>query len=117
MIHTITIPDWLPPTLNQIMRGKLRTRMQLCRQCHKTIRSYGLAQKIPRATAKRRLTIKLTFGPGKRMCDPDSPLKAVADALVRAGLLRGDRYNDVEHMPVVFNRGPKSATILVLEDT
>jgi hypothetical protein len=62
------------------------------------------------------LTIELTFAVSRPRADVDAYFKATCDSLVLCGVLRDDRYEDLELAPVVFHRGERPHTRLILED-
>jgi hypothetical protein len=98
-VQRLTIPI-LPPSLNRLMRGKLRTRD---------------AATVP-AAGKRRVSLVLVYPRGRKLHDPDSFFKAVGDGLVRAGLLVDDGPGWVEWGTVRYARGEHESTEIILED-
>jgi hypothetical protein len=51
---------------------------------------YALAQRIPRAAGRRRVSLVITLAPGRRAPDPDVVWKSLLDALTACGLLVDD---------------------------
>lgn len=110
----IVLPGYHPVTLNRLLG------------CHWAIaakrkklwmRAIGLfSAHVPRATGKRRVSLKVTLAPRQRAFDPDAPWKATLDALVRLGLLTDDNRQGVELGLVLFERGTEKATTITLED-
>jgi hypothetical protein len=117
MRQVIHVPDWLPPTTNQLMRGKIRTRIRLGKSCRNMIFAYAFSARIVPAQGKRRVTIRLSLGPGRRGCDVDAPQKAVLDALKHARAIRGDTREWCELAPVEFvEHSAADAITIVVED-
>lgn len=102
-----------PPTLNQLMRGKLRIRMRLSRLWREVVAEHWSG--LP-AAGKRRVGITIVMGPGQRGADPDAYYKGTGDALVACGALRGDSKEWVQWKPVQYRRGEFSETFIELED-
>lgn len=115
MKHTLTIPDFVPTTLNVLMRGRLRVRMQKARADRELIGYYALWSGIPKATGKRRVSLHVTAQKG-RLPDPDGLLKGALDSLVACGLLLDDDAARCELGAVTVVRGAKRETVFILED-
>jgi hypothetical protein len=114
-MHTLTIPNWQPATVNQLLVG-VRGRIRLKKQDRELVGWYARAAGIPRATTPRRVSLRITLGPRQRAADPDAHWKSLLDALVCAGLLVDDSRKWVQLGAVVFERGPARSTAIVLED-
>jgi hypothetical protein len=114
--YSFTVPNYLPPTLNAIMRGHLRTRMKKSRECHDLFGHYFKESGIPKATCKRRVMLKLTLGPRRNTFDVDAPWKGTLDALTACGAILGDRPDQCEITPLQQVRGEQSACEILLED-
>jgi hypothetical protein len=102
-----------PPTLNQLMRGHIRTRIRLGKQFRAVVAGRWRG---PKATGKRRVSIEIVLGPRQRGADPDAFFKAVGDSLVKCGALKDDTRHGVEWGPVTYSRGPEQGTVIILED-
>ena len=115
-VHRLEIPAQ-PPTLNALMRGKLRDRMRLSRQWRDMVTILARYRDgIPPAACKRRVTLTIVLGPRQRGADPDAYQTATADALKSAGLLRDDSRRWVEWAPLRYERGEAPACVIELED-
>lgn len=112
---TLSVP-LPPPTLNSLMRGKRRDRIRLSKEFRRAVGLAALADQIPRATGKRRVTITVILGPRQRGADPDAFFKSTGDALKHAGLLMDDDRHGVEWAPVQYERGEHPACRITLED-
>jgi Holliday junction resolvase RusA-like endonuclease len=114
--YEIVVPNWSPTPLNKLLGCHWGTRSRLKRADADLVAVYAMRAGVPRATGRRRVTLRLTLGPRQRAPDPDSLWKSLLDALVRAGLLVDDDRFGVELGEVTFERGPEPATVIVLED-
>jgi hypothetical protein len=114
--HRIEVPNWLPTPLNRLLGCHWGTRSRLKRADADLVAVYAMRAGVPRATSRRRVTLRLTLGPRQRAPDPDALWKSLLDGLVRAGLLVDDNYQGVELGEVIFERGPEQSTRIVLED-
>ena len=114
--HELVLPDYHPPTLNQLTRGKRRDRIGLGTEVRQIVGAYCYLQKVQLATGKRRVTVVITLGPGQRAADVDAYHKGLLDALRCAGLIRDDSRQWCELAPVQFERGPARKTLIILED-
>jgi hypothetical protein len=113
--YQVTVPGH-PPTLNSLMRGRLRCRMKLGRAWKSVAVKCCRDAGIPPARCKRRVRATVVLGPGQRGADPDAYQKALGDSLKAAGALKDDSRFWVEWWPVDYRRGDSAATVLVLED-
>jgi hypothetical protein len=116
MRHTLTIPDWQPHRLNQLLSCHWATRGRLKRQDREMIGTYALLAGIPKAKGKRRVSLLITLGPRQRGADPDAYWKSLLDALVHAGLLVHDSPKWCDLAPVRFQRGRRRQTAIRIED-
>ncbi len=114
MKHTIMIPGWAPVTLNQLIGRHWRVVARLKKSDRQTVALY--ARDVPRATGKRRVTLRLTLAPRQRATDPDASWKVLLDSLVACGALVNDNRQNVELAPVEFVRGKARVTEIFLED-
>lgn len=114
MTHSLTIPNYLSPSLNQLIHCQWRKRAKLKKECLQLVTVYG--RDIPRATGVRRVSLIFTLAPRNQVRDPDNQWKAVLDALVKCGLLIDDS-REWCHLGAVENkRGKDRQTVVVLED-
>lgn len=116
MKHRIEIPNWLPASVNGLMRMDRHKRNRVLSSDAQMVAGYALQADLPHAAGKRRVT--LTFaapgGRGAKTGDADNRQKSCLDALVKCGALVDDSPAWVE-VVVCCVRGPKSTTI-ELED-
>lgn len=115
-LHVLILPGVLPPTLNQLMRGKIQDRIRLGKSFRNILIARSLQQRIPIATGKRRVTIEVCYAKGQRSADPDAFYKSIGDSLVKAKLLKGDSRHWVEWGRVDYKRGELQHTTIYLED-
>lgn len=116
LVHTLRINGWHPHRLNELLTGHWAARYRRKQEDHAIVALEALAQQIPQAEGKRRISIELILGPRQRGGDPDAYWKSCLDALVGCGLLCDDSRRYVELGPVTFARGPRRATVITLED-
>jgi hypothetical protein len=112
--YTLTIPDYLPVTLNQLL-GHWRRSRRRKRSDREVIWGYWFASGWPRASGRRRVSITLTQVNG-RPRDPDGARKSLLDALVHAGAIVDDSQRWLEEGPVTIEFGARRQTQIVLED-
>jgi hypothetical protein len=113
--YEVEIPDWLPATVNQLLRG-VRQRIRLKQSDRSIMGGYLLRARLPPPSGPRRVSLRLTLGPRDRERDVDSSWKSVLDALVQAGALRGDDVHSCQLGAVEIGRGGRRSTVIVLED-
>jgi hypothetical protein len=116
MIHRLTIENWHPCTTNQLVGWPWPTVYRRKKADQRVVGIEALAQRIPKATCKRRVHLHLLLGPRGRPPDPDSPFKSLLDSLVAAGLLVDDSPKYVELAPMSYERGTRRAAVITLED-
>jgi hypothetical protein len=113
--HEILIPKWHPIPLNKLL-GHWAQRHRLKKTDADLVAGYARQAGVPRATGRRRVSLRLTLGPGQRAADPDAYFKSTLDALTRAGLLVDDNRQGVEIGEVTFERGVEPSTAIGLVD-
>lgn len=117
MKHVVTIPDWLPPRLNQVRGRHWRAEYRAKKQAAEIVGAYAQQASVPRAKGRRRISLTITLGKGHRQPDRDAYDKVLLDALKRAGLILDDSDRGLEgRMEVEFSRGPTNRTEIFLED-
>jgi hypothetical protein len=116
-VYRLEIPGYLPPRLNALTRGRLRTRMGLERECGDRVADAFARSGIPPAECRRRVGLVLTFGPGDREGDVDAYFKGVLDALKKAGAIRDDsrKWCALAGEPEYIRGGVRHTTV-ALED-
>jgi hypothetical protein len=115
-VHEVRIAGAICPTLNALMRGKLRARMALEAGWRAVVAHAATAAGVPRATGKRRVTIRIILGARRRGADPDAFFKASGDALKAAGMLVDDSRKWVEWAPTEYEPGAQDGTVYVIEE-
>ncbi len=110
-VYTFTIPGYLPPRLNEMLRMHWARRSRLQKEADQFVGCYGRG--VPKAAGRRR--VSLTFHGGR--ADPDARLKIVLDALVHSRLLIDDsqEWCQIGEIRNAGRRGDK-ATVVTLED-
>lgn len=103
--HVLTIPNWHPVRLNQLLGCHWARRGRLKRQDRNLVAVYARLGCIPQARGRRRVGLTLTMAPRQRCPDPDCFWKSLNDALVHAGLLVDDGPKWCELGRVRFQRG------------
>lgn len=116
-VWTVSIPLFLPCTLNRLMRLHWAKRhRQLCYEAD-MVYMYGvLLTGVPAATGKRRVTLRLVLAPKDQVRDSDSSEKGIRDHLTKAKLLVDDSPEWLEMAPLEQVRGKSRATVIRLED-
>lgn len=97
-VHEFFIKWWRPATINRLMFTTVWNRIRLQKEAAEMIGWYG--RETPKATGKRRVTILVLMSPRMRPVDADALFKSTLDGLVAAGLLQGDRCENVELAPL-----------------
>lgn len=112
--YTFSFPGHVA-RLNQLL-GDWRRAARLKARDRRIIGLAVLAAGIPRAAAKRRVSLTITLGPRQRGADPDAYFKSTLDSLVHCGMLKDDSRHWCELGPVSYSRGPVAQTTITLED-
>jgi Holliday junction resolvase RusA-like endonuclease len=113
MIYTLTIPDWIPSSVNRLM-SRVSARIRGKQEDRLIVFAAASHTDIPTAIVKRRVSVHM-IAPG-RLPDPDNVLKSLLDSLVAARLLVDDNALWMELGQVKVERGPKRQTVITLED-
>lgn len=114
MTYTITIPNWHPTRLNELLGNHFQAS-RLKKADREMVGIYAFTSEVPHAQGKRRVTLKITLGPGERGGDADAYWKSLLDALVCCGRLVDDNSQQCEIVPVQYDRGERK-TVIILED-
>lgn len=114
--HAFTIPGYLPPTLNVLIRSHWSARARKGRECKHLVLAYSGIARTPQATGKRRVSLAFVSRRGERAADHDARLKLLLDALVFAGLLVDDSPQWCELGRIESRAGAARETIVTLED-
>lgn len=116
--YVLTIPD-TPPSLNVYLRAHWTKRGKYL-ETFATLIWFAMNGKFgaecPPARGKRRIVVTLTF-PTNRRRDSDNWNKCLNDAMVHAGLIKGDspRWLDFELPTLRYERGVRETKIEVWE--
>ncbi len=113
---TLTVPDWLPCPLNDLLRMHWAKRNRVLRIEAEFVAGYARLQHIPRARGKRRVSLRMVLQGQDKVRDADGCWKGILDHLVKARLLIDDSVEFVELGNVTFECGERRATAIVLED-
>ena len=101
--YEITIEDWQPATVNELM-ASVKQRIRLKRRDRAFINLYVKVRGgVPAATGKRRVGLRLTMQKGQRRPDVDANHKSFLDALKYCGLIVDDGPLWLEITPVEFD--------------
>jgi hypothetical protein len=111
----LVVPDWHPATVNQLLAG-VRQRIRLKKADLEMVGTNAHLAGVPKATGKRRVSLRITLAPCQRGADPDAFWKSTLDSLVHAGLLVDDSREWVQLGTVTFDRGPGRSTVISLKD-
>lgn len=115
--HTLTIPDWYPCSDNRLVGAhwsRVRARKRIDADM---VAAYALRDRVPRATGRRRVGLRVEVPPSRGTPpDPTNLLKSCLDALVKAGLLVDDSGQWCEVLPPVVTAGEALVTRITLED-
>ncbi len=116
--QSLWIPAWHPTPLNKIVgahwaKGAKLKSLDLEIIGH-AVRQTGLLS----SEQPRRVSLHIILRPGQRSCDPDAYWKSTLDALVLAGMLRGDTPRFCTLGPVWYSRslGDHWGTMILLEE-
>lgn len=112
--HEIFIPNWRPASLNMLMTGKLKNRINLKKSDRQKIAQY--CSDLPKQTHKRRISQHIVLGKGMREYDYDNAWKSLLDGLVKCGALVDDRALYVESGALTYERGSQWGTTIIIED-
>ncbi|HYH64303.1 MAG TPA: hypothetical protein VD866_06355 [Urbifossiella sp.] len=114
----VDIPRWHPARVNQLLGGHWARGHKLKSRDRFMVLAYARDAKVPPATGRRRVRLKIVLLPGQRGGDPDCYFKSLLDALTGCGALADDNRQHVELAPVEYERGTRDdwGTVITLED-
>jgi hypothetical protein len=71
-LYRVEIPGWHPATVNQLLKS-VRGRIRLKKADRKWVGDYlGLLHRVPRAQGRRRVSLRIILGPGRKASDVDA---------------------------------------------
>jgi hypothetical protein len=112
----IFVDGWRPASLNELLRGGPWGAHRLKRRDREYVVLFANLARVPRAAAKRRVSLRITLPPKQRRWDGDALWKSLLDACVRAGLLKDDGPKWCELGGVDYVRGKALSTTIIVED-
>jgi hypothetical protein len=112
----IAIDGWRPASLNELLRGGPWGAHRLKKRDREYVALFANLARVPRATVRRRVSLRIVLPPKQRRWDGDALWKSLLDACVRAGLLKDDGPKWCELGEIVYQRGTSLATTIILED-
>jgi hypothetical protein len=114
--YTLELPRRHPATINQLMHS-VRGKIRLNKVDRNMIAGYVMAERIPRAGGKRRLSLYIILGKGQRGADADPYHNSLLEACKHAGLILDDSSRYVELAPMPFSPDPAVwGSVIRLED-
>lgn len=115
--HEFTIAGFRPPSLNRLMRGKIKDRIRLSREARDRIALAARLACVGRADGvKRRVSLEITLAGRQRPLDVDAVWKAILDGMTHSGLIVDDSCRWCALGEVWFLRGETTSTKIILED-
>ncbi len=117
-VYRFTIPDWHPPTLNQVIGRHWSILDTAKKGVAQFLAIYGILQaKVPMAHTCRRVHLLMTGWPRGSFPDKDAFDKIFLDSLKQSRLLVDDSALYLDgRMQVYFVRSKVKSTTVVLED-
>jgi hypothetical protein len=112
----IFIDSFRPASLNELLRGGPWGAHRLKRRDREYVALFANLARVPRATAKRRVSLRIVLPPKQRRWDCDAMWKSLCDACVYAGLLKDDGPSWCQLGEVEYVRGTTLSTTIILED-
>lgn len=104
MEWSVRIDNWHPIRTNQLLSVHWAKRSALKNRDKSIISGIVFNKQIPPAEIKRQVELTIGLGYRQRGGDPDAYTKSLADALVANKLLKDDRKEWVEFLPVKYER-------------
>lgn len=118
MVYILHIPDWMPTSLNKLVNSHWAVASKYKKADRNLIALYATSQEIPKATRKRRVSLRVVLPKGQRSLDNDNVWKSLLDALKHCKLLVDDTPKYCETTtPVWLRSGTElKETFVILED-
>lgn len=111
----VEIPGWVPPSINRYHHGHWAERSRVKKRAGRTVSEACFLAGVPRATTRRRLSIRLTLPRGRKAPDEDNIGKALRDGLTACGAIVDDAPEWIETGTYATETGELKTT-LTLED-
>ena len=112
----VVIPGWRPATANQLLGCHWGKAARMKAHDRQLIAVYTVLAGVPKASGKRRLSLRITLPKGQRRWDIDALQKSCLDGAVHAGLLIDDNPKWAAWGGVEYIRGEGLSTVIVVED-
>jgi hypothetical protein len=114
--YSVFIPNWRPASLNELMGGSVRNKIRRKKADRKIITFYCC--RLPKATAKRHVSLHIVLTGRQQEADPDAYYKSLLDGLVKCGMLVDDKGEYCSYGMPTYSRGTKeqAGTHITLED-
>jgi hypothetical protein len=117
MRYEILIENWWPPSANDFRGRHWSAERKAKVGAYEFIAMYARnLGGVPAARGRRRVQLTLICGPRQRGMDSDNPQKVLRDALRAAAVIVNDDPKWLEFPEPTYERGPRRATRLVIED-
>jgi hypothetical protein len=113
---TLVLDDYLPPSVNRLMRMHWAARGRLKREACVLVEVARHRVGVPNATRRRRVAFRLTVTNRSHAPDGDNVPKLILDACVICRLLVDDRAEFCELGRVEIAKGARKRTEITLED-
>jgi hypothetical protein len=112
----IQIDGWRPASLNELLKGGPWGAHRLKRRDREYMVLFANLARVPRATAKRRVSLRIVLPPKQRRFDIDAFQKSTLDACTHAGLVKDDNPKYADWGGVDYIRGKVLSTTIIIED-
>ena len=112
------LPNYTPTSVNKLLSMHWGSRGKVKRGDMDIIAHFASVQKLPRATGRRKVTIRVVWPRGARMPDPDNIKKVLLDGFVAASLLVDDSIKWCQVEPIEYFRhaGEVREVFAIFED-
>jgi hypothetical protein len=115
MTWHVTIANWRPRTVNELLSMHWRACGRAKAGDMNVIAIHCYAAKVPKATGRRAVSIRMVCAKGRSL-DPDAVPKSLLDALVQAGYLMDDNTTWLQFDGCTIERGKQLSTNITIRD-